>query len=258
LTLVNNILRLVRALLVLVRSSLRGGSRHRAVPRRLAADTLDMAFEASSPLPEVQPHDLAVALDEFISLPPIQRLGLGNQSHSGLISLVTIARGVGATRVFEIGTYNGLTALTLALNLPDATIETLDLPSGVKPQLQAQSHDTVIYGDDEERLYRSSPVADRIVQHLGDSATFDFSHLRASFDLVYVDGAHSRAYVENDTRVAYELVKADGVIVWDDYWRRMPDVSAVLHSLPEPIHRIAGTRLAAWFSPAALASLLQR
>ena len=75
------------------------------------------------------------------------------------------------------------------------------------------------------RHSESSSAADRIVEHIGDSATFDFQGLGKRFDVIYIDGAHSREYVENDTRIAFEMVSETGAIVWDDYDRRTPEVA---------------------------------
>ena len=100
------------------------------MPRRVAASLLDLAFERSSPLPVLVQDAGSSESDAFIVVPPLAMLQPGNQSHQGLVQLVTIARGLGARSVLEIGTYNGLTALTLAMNLPDVVIDTLDLPAG--------------------------------------------------------------------------------------------------------------------------------
>jgi hypothetical protein len=102
----------------------------------------------------------------------------------------------------------------------------------------------------ERRVYEGTPYAGRIVQHFGDSAMFDFRALGEPFDLVYIDGAHSWPYVDNDTKAALSIVGENGVVVWDDYWRLIPDVAAYLHALsPERMYRIAGTRLVVRLGP---------
>ena len=59
--------------------------------------------------------------------------------------------------------------------------------------------------------------AQRIEQVFGDSATFDFKAYAGAMDIVFIDGSHTRAYVENDTEVARQLVKSTGGwIVWHD------------------------------------------
>jgi hypothetical protein len=214
------------------------------VLRRLGAHALDLEFEANSPFPTLAESFLARTSNELVVLPPTQLLEPGNQSFNGLMRLVAIARAVSARRIFEIGTYNGLTAMILAANLPEARIETLDLPPGRSPGLPVLDADLLNAIPFERRVYEGTPYASRIVQHFGDSAVFDFRALGESFDLVYIDGAHSWAYVDNDTKAALSIVRDNGVVVWDDYWRLIPDVAAYLHTLSsERMHRIEGTRL---------------
>jgi hypothetical protein len=218
----------------------------------LAADVLDLDFETGSPIPSLHLQALAGSGDTFVSLPPLHLLEPGNQDLVGLVQLVTLARAIDARQIFEIGTYNGLTALTLATNLSSARIDTLDLPAETQPQLPLFHADRGNRSDFHAHYYDGRPEADRIVQHHGDSALFDVEQFRGTVDLVYVDGAHSVEYVENDTRIAFELVKPTGVVVWDDYWRVVPDVSAVLHSLElSSLYRLPGTRLVTWLSPPA-------
>ncbi len=101
--------------------------------------------------------------------------------------------------------------------------------------------------------YEGCLEARRVVQHLENSALFDFSPFRKSCQLVYVDGAHSMAYVSNDTGAAFDIVSDPGVIVWDDYQRRVPDVRRFLHTLADRrLVRLPGSRRVGWFSPQAL------
>lgn len=223
--------------------------RHPSALRAGVGRVLDVSFELSSPLPVLPRSLLAGVSDEPIALPSPVNLAAGNQDSLGLQYLVLLARLVEARRILEIGTYNGLTALTLAVNLPAATIETLDLPPAVVPRLKLSRDDAAHTSSFDRRFYVGTPYEKRIVQHLGDSATFDFASLGGSFDLVYVDGAHTYDYVANDTRAAFSLIAPGGVVVWDDYWRRIPDVARFLHGVRDrSIHRIRGTRLAVWLS----------
>jgi len=241
--------RAARALADSGRILLRQPRRRIPVLRALATAYLDLLFDFSSPLTFL---DVPAAGDDLISLPAPQIMDPGNQSVDGLARLVALARAIDARRVFEIGTYNGLTALTLAANLPNATIDTLDLPPGKEPLLRISESDLDNVSCFPARRYEGRDEAAQITQHLGDSATFDFGPFARAFDLVYVDGAHSWEYVENDSRAAFEMVKPDGVIVWDDYWRYVPDVPGFLHTIRDrTLCRIAKTRLVVWLGPGA-------
>jgi predicted O-methyltransferase YrrM len=221
------------------------------------AAVLDHRFERNSPLP-VLPAEAAQSLrsNEEVTLPPPVWTAPGNQSYSGLTFLVQLGHFLGARRVFEIGTYNGATAWCLARNLEEAQVHTLDLPLEQDPALAYGVSDAGNRRPFEQRAYEALPLhGGRVVQHWGDSATFDFAPWRGSVDLVYVDGAHSHEYARADSRTAFELVRDSGAIVWDDYWRRIPGVPAALHELSVPLFRVPETRLVVYFGPEALRRL---
>lgn len=221
---------------------------HPTHARSVVAYALDLHFAASSPIPEA-PRDLLEQLDKHpIWLPPEVLLESGNQGRSGLAYLAALGRAIDARTVFEIGTYNGVTAWTLARNLSEATIYTLDLPPNASPALELGPSDEANIIPFDRRAYEDTPEAARIVQRFGDSATFDYSPYRAGCDLVYVDGAHSPEYLRNDTVRAFELVSEHGAVVWDDYWRRLPHVPKFLHSIDRPLLRLPGSRLIVWLA----------
>jgi hypothetical protein len=172
----------------------------------------------------------------------------GNLSKEGLVYLATLAQTLSARTVFEIGTYNGVTAWTLARNLPEAVVHTLDLPPDATPALELGPSDADNIIGFERRAYEDTVEATRIVQHFGDSAMFDYTPFAGRCDLVYVDGAHSYDYLQNDSARAFELVADRGAVVWDDYWRRLPHVVEFLDSLARPLVRLPGSRLVAWMA----------
>jgi predicted O-methyltransferase YrrM len=93
----------------------------------------------------------------------------------------------------EIGTYDGNTALLLAANVgADGSVVTVDLP----PEFTAKERDSLAYTDVElnltprhelARQYQLHPLASRIRQVYGDSATIDWSRLGGPFDFVFID-----------------------------------------------------------------------
>ena len=73
---------------------------------------------------------------------------------------------------------------------------------------------------------------------------------------MYVDGAHSAEYVENDTAIAFEIANNRGAVVWDDYSRHVSPVADYLNHLDAPnLYRIQGTRLVVSLSDRLLSSL---
>lgn len=150
-------------------------------------------------------------------------------------------------RIFEIGTASGQGTLLMARQAIDARIDTLDL-GNERPSLGVQRGQPPWQDlDTIGRAYKESPHTDRVHQHFGDSATFDFSPFAGAIDLVFVDGAHTYEYVASDSRRALEMIGSRGVVVWDDCNALSPGVSRALLELrrrDEPVLRLTGTRLA--------------
>jgi predicted O-methyltransferase YrrM len=125
--------------------------------------------------------------------------------------------------IFEIGTFDGATSLLLARMVPKAEIYTLDLPA------KSTEHQAV-----ERAQIRASesfalaPEGARITQLYGDSRMFDFSPYYNKMDLVIVDGSHEAECVIPDTENALRMVAEGGMVVWDDYRPRFPDVVAAV------------------------------
>ena len=94
----------------------------------------------------------------------------------------------------------------------------------------------------------------QITQLYGDSAAFDFSPYEGKMDVVFVDGAHSAAYVKSDTEVALRLLKPEGgLILWHDYssydWRELTVAMNELyeeHSEFRSMRWVKGPTLVVW------------
>jgi predicted O-methyltransferase YrrM len=148
-------------------------------------------------------------------------------------------------RIFEIGTGTGEATLLMARQAPAARIDTLDLGVGAA-SLGTQRGDLPLAARKVGEAFHGSDWAGTIEQHLGDSATFDFSPFRGQIDVVFVDGAHTARYVASDSRAAFAMANARGVVIWDDCHLYHPDVSRILLRQRRRICRIDGSRLAVW------------
>ena len=168
--------------------------------------------------------------------------------------LAAIAKSRKAMKALEIGTADGNTALLLAANMGDgAEVVTIDLP----PDFGVAKQDSLTYADVELNLternqlgrqYKAHPLAARVRQIYGDSAALDWAALGGPFDLVFIDGCHSEAYVRSDTQNALIHLAPGGVIVWHDYGM-IPEVSGVVDQFAREattmkVHALEGTRLA--------------
>lgn len=229
-----------------------GGIARRA---RIGVDIFrDHQFERYSSLPAL-PDDLARAIGAHeVTLPPSRFLGgEGSQTLDGTLFIASLARALGARTVFEIGTFKGVTTWTLARNVESsATVHTLDLPYDRSAALELSELDQANRRTPPARLFEKLPPPAEVKQHWEDSATFDFGPFKDSCDLVYVDGAHTRSYVESDTRNALEMLSESGAIIWDDYWRQEPGVRDVLEALDvQPLYRVPRTRLVFHVTPGA-------
>jgi hypothetical protein len=194
-------------------------------------------------LVETQKHDGNVNLSELAML---------------ALAAFTIPPG---SEIIEIGTFDGRTALNLAVNGGAAVaIATLDLPAHQAPEFATEA---------SERRYIDKPApgarlrlchdpwrvyAERVVQLSGDSATFDWSAHQGRAGLVFVDGSHSQDYVRQDSETAMHLLMPRGVVMWHDYgvW---PGVTRALEELEDSrrlgLVHIRGTSLVFWRAPGA-------
>ncbi len=184
----------------------------------------------------------------------------GNVRLSELAMLALAAAEVPAeSEIVEIGTFDGRTALNLAINASRSVpVATLDLPATQSPALAVEP---------SERRYIEKPVpgarlracqpswqtdAERITQLRGDSATFDWSPYHGRAGLVFVDGSHAYDYARADTETALRLVGPRGMVIWHDYgvW---PGVTQALEELEASRHlglvNIRGTSLVFWRAP---------
>jgi hypothetical protein len=220
--------------------------RHRALLRHLAEE-VGTRRPPPLALPTLDPDRLGADAEPIALLEPVAVDGTVS-----LLELLCLARLVRAARprtILEIGTFDGRTTLNLAANAPDATVHTLDLPAAAPTALAVEpSERTFIEKPASGARFVGRPEAARIVQHFGDSATFEFAPLAESVDLAFVDGSHAYDYVVSDSRRVRALLPArGGVIVWHDYgiW---PGVTRALEELAhEPsfagLRHIAGTSL---------------
>lgn len=182
----------------------------------------------------------------------------GNISELELLVVASLIARRKPEACFEIGTFDGRTTLNLATNTsPSCRIYTLDLPPG---ELGKTAHD-VACGDENFIVKETSGSrfsgtswAGQITQLFGDSATFDFTPYEGKMDVVFVDGAHSAAYVKSDTAVALRLLKPEGgLILWHDYssyyWKNLTVAMNELYSSNPDLRRmrwVKGTTLVVW------------
>lgn len=206
---------------------------------------------------------LAGNANEFVKLSLVPAIGEGTASIDYAAASVAERIVLGAfvkqlrpTRIFEIGTFRGLTALALAANCDwDAQLWTLDLP----PDLTAEDVNNRYYSSNPQSGFKKLAEAKterfvgtalkdfhgkcQVEQIYCDAAEFDFSAY-APIDLFFVDGCHEYAAAKRDTLAAWQTVRPGGRVVWHDFtW---PDVEKAIHeAMPDvAVAWVEGTTIA--------------
>ena len=162
-------------------------------------------------------------------------------------TLAAFIQKVGAKRIFEFGTYKGVSTTQLALNLPeDGMVFTLDLPEDHPAYSLAipKSEERQIAAETGKGILIPQELRHKVTFLRSDSAEFDTTPYRGMMDLVFVDGAHSYDYVKNDTEKGWAMLRPGGIIAWHDCTPSHPEVVSYLKShIPIP-RLVRGTALA--------------
>ena len=151
----------------------------------------------------------------------VYECGFGHTTEFELKVLSNLVKKRTPKRIFEIGTFQGRTTLNMALNISEnAEIITLDLPASELALTKMEIEEGEIRYVDKEisgERFLGHPVATKIRQVFGDSATFSFSEYNNSVDLAFIDGSHAYEYVINDSQKVFAMMRPGGLIIWHDY-----------------------------------------
>ena len=164
-----------------------------------------------------------------------------------LISLVLLTKRINAANVFEFGTYMGVSVTQLALNAcGGGRVLTLDLPD---EQTRTEfgnldPEDAVLVAKKGRAALVPHDIRHRITFLKQDSAHFDETPYLDQMDVVFVDGAHNRDYVKNDSEKGWRMLRKGGIIAWHDCRPLDPDVVSYLLKSDFQPSRIIGTTLA--------------
>jgi len=172
---------------------------------------------------------------------------LGGMPPQDLYAVLRVVKWIKPRKIFEIGTFKGITTTHLALN-SEAEIYTLDVPREMAANMDGYSPGDLELLQPREAIgktYRPFNKEGQIRQLFGDSRLFDYRPYLGSMDLVLVDGCHVYEGVLSDSQRAFDLLGKRGAILWHDF-ANLRDVTRAVRTLARkwPIHHIEGTFLA--------------
>ncbi len=146
--------------------------------------------------------------------------------------------------VLEFGVHEGMTARALLDSIKSIeSYQGIDAKPGYRPGCHVQRYEVPQHPG---RLVNGDKRFELILRERG-SLDLEASNLKPC-DVAFIDGDHSAAAVRHDTKLATELVRKNGLIIWHDYHdRRTVDVRDVLDEMylaGRPLQRIDNTWLA--------------
>ena len=166
--------------------------------------------------------------------------------------LASLSHLVKARRVFEFGTYKGVSTTQLVLNIgEEGMVYTLDLPEDHPayslpiPKLEERQ----IAAEGGKGILIPRDLLNRVTFLRSDSATFDETPYLGTIDLVFVDGAHSYEYVKNDTEKGWRMLRSGGVVAWHDCNAQHRDVVRYIKECGYDTKLVSGTAIAYAIKP---------
>lgn len=213
-------------------------------------------------LAEILGTDYCESMCQSIFL-PVGYVRFGSTPLGDLAALAALIRKKSPKRVFEIGTFEGLTSVLFVKNsVSEILVHTLDLPHDKEVPRTQRSYAAHSLGWSYEyesgRLVDLFGVRQQVQALFGDSALFDFAPFRSKIDLFFVDGAHTEDYVAIDSGRAFECLAPDGWVVWHDCLE--PHVLNALKEIAKVVNvlHINGTNLALTIGKPSAGSFTER
>jgi len=216
---------------------------------RIATSHLHVTFgRARQSLPTLSQESFGFQEISVAMLPYPRRDG--HLTHYELMILSALVQQTAPQQILEIGTFDGLSTLHLALNTSHScTIHTLDLMHADGNFHDQKDLKYILDKDKHNKIYNNHPQTAKITEHYGNSLEYPFA-LFGSPDFIFIDGGHSYGVVKNDTEKALEILSDRGTILWHDYTPESPEVFTYLNKIGKnlPLTHIAETSFAIFTS----------
>jgi predicted O-methyltransferase YrrM len=214
------------------------------------------AGEIADPVSDVRPIPTVDVLD---ICPGSQRWTLQSFPSVGAsvspmecAALAALAHLVKAKRIFEFGTYKGVSTTQLALNVAEGgMVFTLDLPEGHPAYVLPipKPEERAIAAEGGKGILIPRDLLDRVTFLSADSAEFDVTPYRNSIDVVFVDAAHGYEYVKNDSEKGWEMLRPGGIMAWHDCVASHPGVVRYIKEAHPAAKLVGSTALAFAIKP---------
>ena len=133
--------------------------------------------------------------------------------------------GRAGARALEIGCFEGRATCWLLANVLTGAGARIDCVDTFEGSDEYPSMDVSMAGVRERFEANVAPWRDRVAMHVGGSADV-LRRLDGRYDFVYVDVSHAAADVIADAVLAWPLLAAGGVMIFDDYawdWFARPE-----------------------------------
>ena len=168
-----------------------------------------------------------------------------------LLAILALSRHQHPMAVLEFGTFYGSTTANLALNLPNATIHTIDLPGDSAEAVTLVRDNPIddlhlIHGRQLGKSFRGTPLEQRIVQHEGDTANYNYEVIHDPITVFLIDGSHTYEYARSDTLHAFAIAHQESTFLWhdcDEYHLGVTTWLVELIAAGLPVFRVEDTSL---------------
>jgi spermidine synthase len=155
---------------------------------------------------------------------------LGEHETAALVELIASVR---PQVMLEFGVNRGLTARAVLAAVPSIQLYIgVDVPFWFKTRLACQQDEVPF----EPAEYVAADPRFALLQQ--ESTRLTAEELEP-VDAVFIDGDHSAIGVEHDSRLARELLRPGGIMVWHDYGNPAVEVTDVLDRLTKEGWRIS-------------------
>ena len=125
-------------------------------------------------------------------------------------------------RALEIGSWEGFSAHFLLDQLPNAHLTCVDTWYWPGKDEVANTSTEIVEKNFDFNL---KEFGDRVKKYRGTSISYYATHPHEQFDFIYVDGGHHADDVMIDALNCFQLLKKNGIIIFDDYhWKDSSDV----------------------------------